>query len=105
MLEVTTSATTQLIEYFKGKTQTPIRIFLNQCGCSGPGLGLALDEPTDQDEKHVVEGFTFVVEKSLMEKAKPIKLDFLENGFKIDCSLDLGPASSCSACGTAGSCH
>jgi iron-sulfur cluster assembly protein len=105
MIEVTTAATEQLIEYFKGKTRSPIRIFLNQCGCAGPGLALALDEPKDEDENYVVEGFTFLVEKSLMEKAKPIKLDFFPNGFKIDCGMDFGPASSCSSCGTAGSCH
>lgn len=32
MLNVTESATTQLMEFFKGKTPTPIRIFLNQGG-------------------------------------------------------------------------
>jgi hypothetical protein len=32
MLEVTESATTQIGEYFRGKTPSPIRIFLNQGG-------------------------------------------------------------------------
>ena len=32
MLEVTDAATTQIGEYFKGRTPTPIRIFLNQGG-------------------------------------------------------------------------
>jgi iron-sulfur cluster assembly protein len=105
MLEVTESATAQINEYFKGKTPTPIRIFVNQGGCSGPGLALALDEPADGDEKYLIGGFTFLVEKSLMEKAKPIKVDFLINGFKLDCGLDFGPPTGCSSCGTAGSCH
>ncbi|EPR38799.1 hypothetical protein dsmv_0209 [Desulfococcus multivorans DSM 2059] len=32
MLEVTSSATTQLKEYFKGRKIEPIRIFLNEGG-------------------------------------------------------------------------
>jgi hypothetical protein len=32
MFEVTGAATTQIGEYFKGKTPTPIRVFLNQGG-------------------------------------------------------------------------
>lgn len=32
MLEVTEAATTQIAEYFSGKTPTPIRIFMNQGG-------------------------------------------------------------------------
>jgi hypothetical protein len=32
MVEVTTSATQQIAEYFKGKTVSPVRIFLNEGG-------------------------------------------------------------------------
>lgn len=32
MVEVTNSATRQIAEYFKGKTVSPIRIFLNEGG-------------------------------------------------------------------------
>ncbi|MDX9787046.1 MAG: hypothetical protein RBT11_09730 [Desulfobacterales bacterium] len=66
---------------------------------------MALDEPTDRDEKYVIDGFTYLVEKSLMEKAKPIKVDFLINGFKLDCGLDFGPPTACGSCSTTGSCH
>ena len=66
---------------------------------------MALDEPTDRDETYLIGGFTFLVEKTLLEKAKPIKVDFLINGFKLDCGLDFGPATACSSCSTTGSCH
>lgn len=66
---------------------------------------MALDEPTDHDERYEIDGFTYLVEKSLMEKAKPIKVDFLINGFKLDCSLDFGPPTACGSCSTTGSCH
>lgn len=105
MLEVTESATAQFREFFNGKTPTPIRIFVNSCGCSGPGLAMALDEPTAQDETFTIEEFTFLVEKGLMAQAKPIKVDFLINGFKLDSSMDFGPAMGCSSCGSGGSCH
>lgn len=66
---------------------------------------MALDEPTDRDETYEINGFTFLVEKTLLEKAKPIKVDFLINGFKLDCGLDFGPATACSSCSTSsGSC-
>jgi iron-sulfur cluster assembly protein len=68
-------------------------------------LALALDEPTDKDEKYQINGFTFIVDKVLMEKAKPIKVDYLINGFKLDCGLDFGPDTGCSSCSTSGSCH
>lgn len=32
MVEITTSATQQIAEYFKGKPVSPIRIFLNEGG-------------------------------------------------------------------------
>jgi Fe-S cluster assembly iron-binding protein IscA len=32
MLEVTQTASNQIAEYFKGKTPSPIRIFLNEGG-------------------------------------------------------------------------
>ncbi len=37
-----------------------------------------------------------------MEKAKPVKVDFLEVGFKITSGFDFG--ASCTSCGTKGSC-
>jgi hypothetical protein len=65
---------------------------------------MALDEPRDTDSVYKVDGFTYLVEKDLLEKAKPIKVDFAITGFKIDCGIDFGPASACSSCSTSGSC-
>ena len=65
---------------------------------------MALDEPKDNDEVIKINGFDFLVDKDLLEKAKPIKVDFVVTGFKLDCSIDFGPATACSSCSTAGSC-
>jgi iron-sulfur cluster assembly protein len=58
---------------------------------------MALDEPKDNDSVFDVEGFQYLVDNDLLEKAKPIKVDFLQVGFKIDSSLNFG-ASSESGC-------
>jgi hypothetical protein len=63
---------------------------------------MALDEPRENDTKYEIGGFTYLVDKDFLIKAQPIKVDFLVNGFKLDCGIDFG--SSCSSCGTTGSC-
>ena len=66
---------------------------------------MALDEPRDTDDTYDIEGFQYIVDKEFMEKAKPIKVDFLINGFKLDCGLDLGAIPGCGSCSTAGTCE
>ena len=60
---------------------------------------MALDEPKATDDVFNIDGFEYVVDKDFMEKAKPIKVDFSEMGFKLDCGIDFGSASGCSGCG------
>jgi hypothetical protein len=40
------------------------------------------------------------MDKEFIEKAKPVKVDFLGYGFSISSSIEFGP-SACSSCGTA----
>jgi len=63
---------------------------------------MALDESKDTDKVHEVDGFTFVVNQDFLEKAQPIKVDFNEWGFKLDCAIDFG--AGCSSCSSTGSC-
>jgi Fe-S cluster assembly iron-binding protein IscA len=63
---------------------------------------MALDEPKTTDDVFDIDGFQYIVDKDFMEKAKPIKVDFSEMGFKLDCSIDFG--AGCSSCGTTGTC-
>jgi hypothetical protein len=39
-----------------------------------------------------------------MEKVQPIKVDFQQYGFKVDCAVDFNAGGGCSSCGTTGSC-
>ena len=102
MIDVTDSAKEQIDGYFQGKEPTPVRIFLNSGGWGGPSLAMALDEPKDTDDTFNIKGLTFVVDKTFMEKAETIKIDFTGMGFQLDSNVDLGQPgqSGCSGCGS-----
>jgi len=63
---------------------------------------MALDESTTDDEVFEDQGVTYLVEKELFEKAKPIAIEFVTTprgaGFKLTSSLSAqsGCGSSCS---------
>jgi iron-sulfur cluster assembly protein len=101
MLEVTEEAQKEINSYFEDKDPSPIRIYLESGGCSGPRLVLALDEKTDDDEVLEVEGQTYLVEKALLEEATPIKVEMSYMGFQITSSLALEEMAGggCGGCG------
>jgi hypothetical protein len=51
---------------------------------------MALDEPRDSDQVFKIDNFQYIVDKEFLEKAKPIKVDFLHIGFQITSSIKLG---------------
>jgi iron-sulfur cluster assembly protein len=63
---------------------------------------MALDEPGDKDELFDDRELTYIIEKELYEKVKPIKVDYVDSymsaGFDISSSLNMGAmcGSSCS---------
>ncbi len=97
MFKVTEKANEMIQEFFKDKKEIPnIRIFLSQGGWSGPSLGMALDEPHEDDEILKDNGMTYLINKELFEQAKPINIDFTESamgsGFSISSSMEAGDA-------------
>lgn len=64
---------------------------------------MVLDEPDDNDEIIENDGIRFVIEKHLLEDAKPIAVDYVSSfgrgGFTIKSSL-----KSTSACGSTCAC-
>jgi len=60
---------------------------------------MALDEPKDADNVYDIDGFKYVVNKDFMEKAKPIKVDYIDIGFKV--TSELKTEAGCNGCGTA----
>ncbi|MBF0376438.1 MAG: IscA/HesB family protein [Desulfamplus sp.] len=101
MITVTESAQKEIKAYFADKELKPIRIFLNN-GCGGAQLAMALDDKRTGDAVYEVGGVEYLMEHQLFESAKPVEINFLGMGFKIDSSLQL--SSGCSSCGTKGSC-
>jgi Fe-S cluster assembly iron-binding protein IscA len=64
---------------------------------------MALDEPQENDEAIKDNGITYLIDKELLDQAKPINVDFVESafgsGFSISSQLSTcGPScgSSCS---------
>jgi hypothetical protein len=49
-----------------------------------------------------IEGFSYIVDKDFMDKVKPIKIEFLDTGFKVTTGMDF--ETSCGSCDTARSC-
>jgi Fe-S cluster assembly iron-binding protein IscA len=64
---------------------------------------MALDEPNENDEVFEKDGFTFLIEKKLLQDAQPIRVDYLitagGEGFVINSGLkkssDCGGCTSC----------
>ncbi|MBU0972375.1 MAG: IscA/HesB family protein [Proteobacteria bacterium] len=102
MIIVSATAQEQVQAYFEGKEVQPVRIFLNSGGCGGPSLGMALDEKRADDVVFTHGGVAYIMEKTLFEKASPVKVDYAGMGFNLSSSLELG--SGCSSCGSTGSC-
>lgn len=110
MLVVTEIANEKLNEYMKdNNVSSPLRVTMMQGGCSGPALGLALDEQKDGDELFEEKNLTFLVEKSLLSLCGEITVDFhsagAQSGFSINSENPL-PGGGCgcnsSSCGSGG---
>jgi iron-sulfur cluster assembly protein len=65
-------------------------------------LGMALDEPQENDEVFNEKGIKFIIEKTLFQEVQPIDVEFVESamgaGFMIksELSKNAGCGSSCS---------
>ena len=108
MLEVTDLANEKLMEYMRENNITSaLRVFLMDGGCSGPALGLALDEKKPSDASFEHEELTILVEQGLLEQCGSITIDFIDagnrSGFNIKPSIAL-PGGGCSSgsCGSGG---
>ncbi len=102
MFTVTDKASEAIKDFLKDRNQeATIRITMSM-GCSGPSLGMALDEPKTEDEIFEEKGTKFVIDKDLFVQAKPINVDFISTpngaGFKLTSSLPAegGCCGSCS---------
>jgi len=105
MFEVSKKAGEKIREFLKNVEEIhPVRLMLTEGGCSGPALGMALDERRDGDQEFHEHGITFLMSKDLFEQVKPVYIDFTDtpsgSGFRISSSLE----ASCGSGGCCGSC-
>ncbi|GAB6097699.1 hypothetical protein JCM14469_39530 [Desulfatiferula olefinivorans] len=63
---------------------------------------MALDEARDTDQVYEVDGFKYIVDSEFIKEAAPIKVDYLDIGFKVTSNLKL--ESGCGGCSSTGSC-
>ena len=111
MFTLTENARTELDAFFADKKKEAIRMYLAPGGCSGPRVGLALDEPNEQDFVVEQDGFTFCCVKNLWTMmGEGATVDAGPMGFVVTPAQPF-PSSGgcgCSHCGTGtcgGSCH
>jgi Fe-S cluster assembly iron-binding protein IscA len=61
---------------------------------------MALDEPNEQDQVFELEGVTYLVNGALLNQARPIKVDYVEDahcsGFSITSTLS--KPDNCGSC-------
>ncbi len=105
---VTDQAVEKLKEYLEqNNISSALRIALMQGGWAGPSLGLALDEPKDNDKVYDQDDLTFLVEEGLMDTCGSIRVEFIDagprSGFGITSTNSIGNSGSGCSSGSCGS--
>jgi iron-sulfur cluster assembly protein len=106
---VTDLAVSKLKEYMaQNNIDSALRVALMQGGCSGPSLGLALDEPKDNDKIFENNSLKFLIEKGLLETCGSVKVEYLDagprSGFGITSAKPLGGGGGCGGSCSSGTC-
>jgi iron-sulfur cluster assembly protein len=93
MLNVSEEALEKIKQFLEGqKGARSIRILMtDEGGWKGPYLVMALDEKKNDDMVITEKGVTFLIEKALFEKVKPIRIGYTHStlglGFTIESEL------------------
>ena len=58
-------------------------------------MGLALDEPADNDEQIIVDELKFVVEKGLAKNFSQLTIDYSDSWFAKGFTIKTGESSGC----------
>ena len=113
MFEVSEEASEKIKQFLEGREGLQaIRVLMTEGGWRGPYLVMALDEQKEDDEVFTERGVTFVIEKALFERVKPIRIDYthstLGSGYTLESELmkdmkgvSVGCHDICDSCDTA----
>ena len=104
MFQVSEKASEMIKDYLKDKeANLTVRVMMHEGGWSGPSLGLTLDESHDDDEVFTDREVTYVMDRTLFDRVKPVAVDYVStprgSGFKLSSNMDAG-----AGCGTSCSC-
>lgn len=112
MFEVSEEASEKINLFLEGREGPQvIRVLMTEGGWRGPYLVMALDELKEDDEVFTEKGVTFVIEKGLLERVKPIRIGYthstLGSGYTLESELmkdmkgvDVGCHEICNSCST-----
>jgi Fe-S cluster assembly iron-binding protein IscA len=95
MFQVSEEASQEIKQFLAGSQglQT-IRVLATEGGWKGPYLVMALDDQKENYEVFTDRGVTFVIEKALFERVKPIRVGYthstLGSGYTIESELMKG---------------
>ncbi len=97
MLILTKAATHTMIDLFKDKDITPVRISILSGGCGMRFFALAPSESTGNDEQFNINGFTYLVDRKIILEYAPITID--SDGFSFRLSGGgIHPPNGCGTC-------
>ena len=102
MFTLTENARKELDAFFADKPKSGIRMYLAPGGCSGPRIGLALDDPNEHDFVVEQDGYTFCATKELWATIGGASIDASPMGFLVtpETPLPSSGGCGCSSCGT-----
>jgi len=100
MFEVSEKASEMIKVFLKGRDESQsIRVLMDEGGWKGPHLVMATDVQKENDQVFVQKGVTFLIEKELFDRAKPIIIDYVEStlgpGFTLKSDLMKGSVFEC----------
>lgn len=101
LFEVTAKACQAVSAFFAGREKKPLRVYVSGTGAER-ALAIALDRERTTDMVYEIDGATWVINRSFLEKAQPVCIDHGADGFEIAARIDL--SSPCAGCQAAGKC-
>jgi iron-sulfur cluster assembly protein len=95
MFEVSEEASEKIKQFLEGREGLQaIRVLMTEGGWRGPYLVMALDEQKEDDEVFTERGVTFVIERELFERVKPLRIAYthstLGSGYTLESELMKG---------------
>ena len=77
MLEITDTARDKLKEILGQNEGKYLRLYVQGLGWGGPKIGMALDEPEEDENTHMVNGIDVLVKEPLVDLVENTTIDYV----------------------------